>query len=111
MVVLKLVQATTKLIRSPPEVFREEIMKHFKLKAPALLNRLENWLTLSEVHNAKYPTSPMTPSTYRIKAAEQDSTILDLVPPDFPLIPASRGFCLSLRSALVSFKEILNGLT
>lgn len=86
-------------------------MKHFKAKASGLLKRLENWLALSEAHNAKYPTSPMTPSTYRMKAVEQDSSILELVPPDFPLIPASKGFCLSLRSALDAFRDILTGLT
>lgn len=27
--------------------------------------------------------------------------------PEFPLIPASRGFCITLRKTLVTFKEVL----
>ncbi|XP_073944732.1 LOW QUALITY PROTEIN: (E3-independent) E2 ubiquitin-conjugating enzyme UBE2O-like [Choristoneura fumiferana] len=79
MVLLKLVQSMTKMLSNPPEPFREEILQHLRANAASLCCRLEGW-----VHD-----QPDTP------------------PPDFPLIPASRGFCLTLRSSLESFRKAL----
>lgn len=79
MVLLKLVQSMTKMLSNPPEPFREEILQHLRANAAALCGRLEGW-----VHDQP-----------------------DTAPPDFPLIPASRGFCLTLRSSLESFRKAL----
>lgn len=34
-------------------------------------------------------------------------TSSSIVLPEFPLIPASKGFCLTLRKTLVTFREVL----
>lgn len=105
MVVLKLVQAMGKMIQNPPEVFKEEIEQHFKENAPRFIGRLESWLTLSDAYHASAPTSPATADS--LKAFAQKGGQAGGAFPEFPLLPASRGFCLTLRKTLTAFKEIL----
>ncbi|OAD61943.1 Ubiquitin-conjugating enzyme E2 O [Eufriesea mexicana] len=102
MVVLKLVQAQTKLLQHPPFVFKDIIIEHFKRHARKLLQRLELWMEISEQHNNQHPLSPVTPTTFK-QISDVDNKIL----PEFPLIPASRGFCITLRKTLATFKEVL----
>ncbi|XP_066592448.1 (E3-independent) E2 ubiquitin-conjugating enzyme UBE2O [Prorops nasuta] len=102
MVVLKLVQAQTKLLQHPPQIFKEIIISHFKKHATKLLQRLDLWMEISEQHNSQHPLSPVTPTTFK-EFAYIDTKIL----PEFPLIPASRGFCITLRKTLATFKEVL----
>nr|XP_034830802.1 (E3-independent) E2 ubiquitin-conjugating enzyme UBE2O [Maniola hyperantus] len=83
MVLLKLVQSMTKMLANPPEPFREEILQHLRTNSADLCRRLEGLVALSNGE----PT--------------------DVPPPDYPLIPASRGFCLTLRSSLESFRNAL----
>ncbi|CAH2106594.1 unnamed protein product [Euphydryas editha] len=83
MVLLKLVQSMTKMLMNPPEPFREEILQHLRNSAASLCRRVEGLVALSNGQ----PT--------------------DISPPDYPLIPASRGFCLTLRSSLESFRNAL----
>ncbi|XP_026747607.1 (E3-independent) E2 ubiquitin-conjugating enzyme [Trichoplusia ni] len=78
MVLLKLVQSMTKMATRPPEPFREEILAHLRGCAGALCSRLE-----ALVAAAPAPA------------------------PDYPLLPASRGFCLTLRSSLAAFRAAL----
>jgi ubiquitin-conjugating enzyme E2 O len=47
MVVLKLVQSMTKLITSPPEVFRDQIHEHFRKKGEFFHKRIKTWMELS----------------------------------------------------------------
>lgn len=84
MVLLKLVQSMTKMLMNPPEPFREEILQHLRTHAAGLCQRLEGLVALS---NGQSPP--------------------DVIPPEYPLIPASRGFCLTLRSSLESFRNAL----
>lgn len=65
MVVLKLVQAQTKLLLHPPPVFKDIIIAHFKKHAEKLLQRLELWMEISEQHNNQHPLSPVTPTTFK----------------------------------------------
>lgn len=65
MVVLKLVQAQTKLLHHPPSVFKEAIICHFKNHAEKLLKRLEMWMEISEQHNNQHPLSPLTPTAFK----------------------------------------------
>ncbi|XP_054000530.1 (E3-independent) E2 ubiquitin-conjugating enzyme UBE2O [Hylaeus anthracinus] len=102
MVVLKLVQAQTKLLQHPPPVFKDIIIGHFKRHVKKLLQRLDLWMEISEQHNNQHPLSPVTPTTFK-QIADVDEKIL----PEFPLIPASRGFCITLRKTLATFKEVL----
>lgn len=84
MVLLKLVQSMTKMVMNPPEPFRCEILRHLRAHAAALCRRLEGLVALSGA----------SPSP-------------DATPPEYPLVPASRGFCLTLRSSLDSFRNAL----
>ncbi|XP_041978391.1 (E3-independent) E2 ubiquitin-conjugating enzyme UBE2O isoform X2 [Aricia agestis] len=83
MVLLKLVQSMTRMLMNPPEPFREEILAHLRASSAPLCERLEGLVALSNGQRS------------------------DLTPPDYPLIPASRGFCLTLRSSLESFRAAL----
>lgn len=102
MAVLKLVQAQTKLLQHPPPIFKDIIVEHFKRHAEKLVERLDCWMEISEHHNNQHPLSPCTPTKFK-EIAEVDESIL----PEFPLIPASRGFCITLRKTLVTFKRTL----
>ncbi|XP_037523083.1 (E3-independent) E2 ubiquitin-conjugating enzyme isoform X2 [Rhipicephalus sanguineus] len=108
MVVLKLVQSMGRMIQNPPEVFKEEIEQHFRDNADRFVNRLEGWLRLSDAWHTSCPGSPATPETLKAFAEQGDYGVAGSSAfPDFPLLPASRGFCLTLRKALSGFKEIL----
>ncbi|GAB0092462.1 (E3-independent) E2 ubiquitin-conjugating enzyme [Sergentomyia squamirostris] len=93
MAVIKLVQSMTKLMCSPPEIFKEQILRHFEEKGFGMYERIRSWLDLSrEIENSNVKIDPAK---------------LDVVKPDFPLIPASRGFCLTLVNLLESFLKKL----
>lgn len=99
MALLKLVQSMNRLIQNTPEIFKEEIQEHFQNHAGSLISRLEKWRSISVCHNTQHPTSPTTPGTF----ASSSNLSLDL--PEFPLIPASKGFCITLEKTLQSFKK------
>ena len=65
MVVLKLVQAQTKLLQNPPSIFKDIIIEHFKRHAEKLVQRLDRWMEISEQHNNQHPLSPVTPTTFK----------------------------------------------
>ena len=65
MVVLKLVQAQTKLLQHPPPIFKDIIIQHFKRHAEKLVHRLDCWMEISEQHNNQHPLSPVTPTTFK----------------------------------------------
>ncbi|CAG5032997.1 unnamed protein product [Parnassius apollo] len=83
MVLLKLVQSMTRMVLNPPEPFREEGVRHLRGAAGALCRRLEALVLASSGRHTDEP------------------------PPDYPLLPASRGFCLTLRSSLDAFRAAL----
>jgi len=92
MAVLKLVQSMTRLVRNPPILFAEQIKTYCDTHAPCMIERLERWIKVSLDY-----------------ASAQNKSELDtrLQLPDFPLLPASKGFCLSLQKAITSYKEAL----
>lgn len=90
MVVLKLVESMTKFIANPPEVFRDEILKHFSERGEQMCNRIKNWMDMS--------TTTTTTANNVPTDAQQ---------PDFSLVPASRGFCLKLVGLLDNFRQKL----
>ncbi|XP_037093739.1 (E3-independent) E2 ubiquitin-conjugating enzyme-like [Pollicipes pollicipes] len=92
MVILKLVQSLTEILKNPPCVFVEEVGEHMRTRAHRLIARLRHWLEVSEAGG--------TPTTAEGKPAEFDR-------PDFPLLPASRGFGITLRKALKTFEQTL----
>lgn len=65
MVVLKLVQAQTKLLQYPPLIFKDIIIEHFKRHAEKLVQRLDRWMEISEQYNNQHPLSPVTPTKFK----------------------------------------------
>ncbi|XP_073814917.1 (E3-independent) E2 ubiquitin-conjugating enzyme UBE2O [Musca autumnalis] len=99
MVMIKMVQATTKLIQNPPEIFRNEVLTHYKRNGMKMYERIRGWMELSKDSNKK-----------SLENNETDEVNLSssLNMPDFPLVPASRGFCLTLAGLLETFKKKLS---
>ncbi|KAL5284964.1 UBE2O family protein [Megaselia abdita] len=96
MVIIKLVQAMTKLVNSPPEIFRGKILTHFSECGESMYQRIKFWMELSKV---------VTPSTESKNLEDGASQVMNSAskPPEFPLVPASRGFCLTLAGLLENF--------
>lgn len=90
MVVIKLLQSTMKLLEAPPEIFKERILKHFKLKGPVMIERIRGWVALSQ--------------------GVAGSDLKGVRIPDFPLVPCSRGFCITVESLLDRFKQVVERL-
>jgi len=108
MAVLKMVQSMTKLVRNPPKPFAEEIMDHMRDNAGKLMARLMMWkqISLEQLQSMRMAT-PVTPTTPGI-VSNPAAGSADL--PDFPLVPASKGFCLTLDKALKQFQESLKSV-
>lgn len=87
MVVLKLVESMTKVVTNPPEVFRDEIVKHFRERGESMCNRIQSWMDMS---------------TAEVETNAQQ--------PEFSLVPASRGFCLKLVGLLENFRNKLEAM-
>uniref|UniRef100_A0A336MDJ5 CSON000051 protein n=1 Tax=Culicoides sonorensis TaxID=179676 RepID=A0A336MDJ5_CULSO len=104
MVILKLVQSMTKLISSPPPVFREQILKHFSEKGEMMYQRIKSYMDLSD------PISNCSPDTQPVVKIKVNNVDENVTLPDFPLIPASRGFCLTLVGVLENFYKKLQAI-
>uniref|UniRef100_A0A1I8PX28 UBC core domain-containing protein n=1 Tax=Stomoxys calcitrans TaxID=35570 RepID=A0A1I8PX28_STOCA len=104
MVMIKMVQATTKLIQNPPDLFRNEIIIHFKKNGMSMYERIKGWMELSKESHKRLLEN-------NTKEGGEDcnskSSKMTYNMPDFPLVPASRGFCLSLAGLLEGFKKKL----
>ena len=106
--ILKMTQSLNSIAKNPPFVFREEIMKHFKATSSDLLRRLDAWLQMSECQNG-LPANANEKSTNDAEARELKSIAKNTVmAPDFPLLPGSKGFCISLKKAITAFKATIN---
>jgi len=106
MAVLKMVQSMTKLVRNPSQAFAKEIMEHWRDNAGKLMTRLMMWkkISLGQLQSSATPVTPTTPGIF----ANLTTGIVDL--PDFPLVPASKGFCLTLDKALKHLEESLKSV-
>ncbi|TRY69586.1 hypothetical protein TCAL_05230 [Tigriopus californicus] len=93
MVVLKLIQSMTKLIQNPPPVFKSNVHEHFEKNGQRFITRVEEWLNQSLTHHE--PNKGVREQPVGRK-------------PDFPLIPTSKGFCISVSKAVSKFKEVLS---
>lgn len=90
--VILIVQAMVRMLRTPPEVFKEEVKRHFKEHGERFINRREGFLDLTSA------------SDDSVRPEERGLL------PGFPLLPTTRGFRLSLRHAMDNFKEALEDL-
>ena len=71
-----------------------------------MIDRIENWRLMSL--NAASCSSSTTPDDdLSLSKGPESFKVFGEKMPDFPLIPASRGFCLSLDSSLEKFKTAL----
>ena len=75
----------TRMVNSPAHPFSVEIMEHMRANAAKFVTRMSLWRKMSS------------------SLEHSDQTEM----PDFPLIPASKGFCLTLDKALKQFKDNL----
>ena len=96
MAVLKLVTSMTRMVNNPAQPFASEMMEHMRVNAKKFMTRMALWRKISQEHSSA-GTSPVS----------ADQPALPEEMPDFPLIPASKGFCLTLNKALTQFKETL----
>ena len=96
MAVLKLVTSMTRMVNNPAQPFASEMMEHMRVNAKKFMTRMALWRKISLDHSSA-ATSPVS----------ADQPALPEEMPDFPLIPASKGFCLTLNKALTQFKETL----
>ena len=103
MVVIKLIQAMTKMTLSPPQTFEMQIRRHIIGMADRFIERHKNWAQISEICFSKSITS-----FDDLKKCREISE--DFVLPAFPLLPASHGFCLSLNKAINLFEETIKTL-
>ena len=99
MAVLKMIQSMTRLVKNPAQPFTEEIREHMTNNAHKFIARMRLWRKLSMEQSATTPATPTTPGASSSSLAPQEL-------PDFPLIPASRGFCLTMDKALSEFERI-----
>ena len=100
MAVLKMIQSMTRLVKNPAQPFTEEIREHMTNNAHKFIARMRLWRKLSMEQSATTPATPTTPG-------DSSSSLTPQELPDFPLIPASRGFCLTMDKALSEFDECL----
>merc|ERR1719336_3385284 len=88
-VLLKLTQSMNKIAKDPPPTFAQEVGDHMAQRGRGYVQRLEGWIEAS----ANQTTEEAK------KATEEEAP--------FPLLPASKGFCISLKKAIQSLKATL----
>ncbi|XP_050432797.1 (E3-independent) E2 ubiquitin-conjugating enzyme-like [Adelges cooleyi] len=92
MALIKVVQSMTNMLKlklsetkTNTDYFDEEIMEHVQIHGFKLINKIETW----------------------IKMSERELTEDEKLVPGYPLLPLSRGFCLSMINALNAYKDVL----
>lgn len=99
MAVVKMVQSMAKMAANPPATFRDEIHAHIRNTSADYIARLQSWIDFSEYAMSEPPEAE--------NASQAASRIQK---PSFPLLPGSKGFCLSLRKALKNFQDVTASL-
>lgn len=112
MVILKLVQSMSKMISNPSEVFREQIERHFCECGESMYRRIKSWMDASNEFNERNKNNALTSgstangdSNTKCDEEEKKRPL-----PEFSLVPASRGFCLTLVGLLENFCNKLDTL-
>lgn len=83
MAVVKVTQSMARMFSHPPETFKEEIISHARARGQQFLSRLQSWTSLET-------PAPLT---------------------EFPLLPPSKGFRLSLLRAISELDEVLRKIS
>jgi ubiquitin-conjugating enzyme E2 O len=100
MVVIKLIQSMTKLLLTPPKTFETTIREHIVRIGHKFIERHENWASISELCISKSITT--IEELNKFKELRNDVNL-----PQFPLLPASYGFCLTLKKSIALFRDTL----
>ena len=103
--ILKMTQSLSLIAKNPLHVFKEEILDHLKSKSDGYINRLEAWLSYSE---NKMKSNVAAEAVDGQGEKLSSSTLYETTIPEFPLLPGSKGFCISLKKALAAFRETMN---
>ncbi|XP_069123248.1 (E3-independent) E2 ubiquitin-conjugating enzyme-like [Argopecten irradians] len=119
MAILKLVQSVTKMIQRPPHSFKTETLDHIRKCGQRFVRRIDHWISLSEQKTISGSQSLVNNTNVNDvdgtieQAAEKDNegeSEDKLCAPDFPFLPASRGFCITMNKNLAQLKEKLAAL-
>ncbi|XP_058466621.1 (E3-independent) E2 ubiquitin-conjugating enzyme [Malaya genurostris] len=119
MVLLKLVQSMSKLIVNPPEIFSEQILAHFRERGRNMFLRIKSWMdTSNEANKTASLATPASAIAIETPGKSSSAPVIpvivpslpDITLPEFPLIPASRGFCLTLVGLLENFQKMLDSI-
>ena len=102
--ILKMTQSLSLIAKNPLHDFKEEILEHLKNRSSDYINRLEAWLNHSE--NKPRLNNDLQGTEDQKKDQSYSTNYANNVP-EFPLLPGSKGFCISLTKALVAFREIM----
>ncbi|XP_030370819.1 (E3-independent) E2 ubiquitin-conjugating enzyme [Scaptodrosophila lebanonensis] len=101
MAIIKIAHSTVKQLQNPPQIFRKEVLDHFREFGDELHGRMQGWSDFSlEAQRLKVATIDDMPKEYKERC--------DL--PEFPLLPCSRGFCVAVKGVLTTMKNELNVL-
>lgn len=103
-VILKVLQSMQAILVSQQEIFKEEIELHFAKNVARYVARLESWIQLSNAWRAMSSEPSSSFEGALEEFAEQGGYGML---PDFPLLPASRGFCLAVGKELAVFRDLL----
>lgn len=72
-----------------------------------MVKRLESWIEASNGQRHTPGTGCLAESVETGTSQYGDSKNSQAIPPDFPLLPASKGFCLTLKKHLDNYKNVL----
>ena len=103
--ILKMTQSLNAIAKKPVLVFKDEILQHFQATSDKFVRRLEAWLEMSEFEKSDQ-SNTSTSGELKMIQSNGDGNGVSLAP-QFPLLPGSKGFCISLRKAIATFKETI----
>ena len=104
--ILKMTQSLNVIAKRPPILFKDEVMHHFEQRSDSFLKRLESWVEISRYQNSSTNNSNVENSISNLE--DEPGNKFDKVLPAFPLLPGSKGFCISLKKAIDTLRETIN---
>ena len=82
-----------RLGQNPPPIWRKEIVEFLEQESAPLIARYQKWTMLSN------------------QLSENGAAVADdTCGPDFPLLPASKGFCLTLNKSIQVFESTISNV-
>ncbi|XP_066927802.1 (E3-independent) E2 ubiquitin-conjugating enzyme UBE2O-like isoform X2 [Clytia hemisphaerica] len=89
MALIKMIESLRNMIQRPPKVFQDEIRQHFQEKLPRFIQRMEHWLSMEGASSS----------------TNSDNN------PQFPLLPISKGFRVTVRREMEKLKNMKGSTT